>query len=269
MNVLKSRMDKRPTPSVREANSNDIERLVEVEFETFRDVYEAHPADYESVRSMIATRLGIIQDLMIVGEVDGRIEGVMACQRTDLDHTQVKSWELTTNNGTLVGTHVPDGKNFYIVNLAVTQKGSEHEVSDQLIGLMLGKFVEVQGEEAQLLSRIPQFSQWLDEQGIDFDNMPADEQDVLAERYVKMTKIVNGKERLYDGVLQRYVDVGVKPVALVRNGYADPSSKNYEVLCTFGNPLPEFLRRNRMASKLAGKAIQYAANHPAILNKLS
>jgi hypothetical protein len=260
--------EKISAPHVRGARPDDIKRLVEIDFECFQDVYEASPVDPEDVHAMMATRLGVVRELMIVGEVGGAIEGVMACQRTDRDSSEVKSWEETTNNGTLVGTHVPSGKNFYIVNLAVTKKGSEHDLSAQLIAMMLGRFVEVQGKEAQLLSRIPQFSQWLEEKQIDFDSLTPDSQDALAEQYVGTTKVVDGKERLYDGLLQRYIDVGVKPVSVLRDGYADPSSRNYEVLCTYENPLPNALKRSRMASSLAGKIICYAANYPAILNKL-
>ena len=256
-----------PATRVRETVPRDIDRLVEIEFETFHDVYNAKPADPEQVRAMIATRLTIIQDLMIVGEVDGVIEGVMASQRTNHTVHDVKSWEETTNNGTLVGTHVPDGRNLYVVNLAVTQKGVASKISDQLIASTIGKLIEAGCDEAQLLSRIPQFSQWLDEQRIDFHSLSVEEQDRLAELYVNSTKIVDGKVRRYDGLLQRYMDVGVKPRAVLRDSYTDPSSLNYEVLCTYDNPLPQRLQKSRPAAILAGKALQFAANHPSLLSK--
>jgi len=263
-----SARENKSTPVVREAQEADIDRLVELEFETFHDVYETHPVDPDRVRAMLVTRLAIIQELMIVGEVDGTVEGVMASQRTSKGYSQVKSWEETTNNGLLAGTHEPEGKNFYIVNLAVTKKGSQHNLSDQLIAATLGRFVGVQGEEAQLLSRIPQFRQWTEDRQIDFDSLSLADQDALAEKYVYETKVVNGRERLYDGVLQRYVDAGARPKAILRDSYTDPSSYNYEVLCTYENPLPEALRKNRVASSLAGRAIRYASNHPWLLKKI-
>jgi len=260
--------EKKTTPVVRAAELNDVERLVELELETFRDVYEVNPVDPDQIRAMIIARLQTVKELMIVGEIDGVIEGVMACQRTEHEAGDIKSWEETTNNGTLEGTHVPTGRNFYIVNLAVTEKGSNQDLSDQLIAMMLGRFIEVQGNEAHLLSRIPQFSQWLAEQGIDLDSLSPHAQDELARTYVGTTKIVDGKERLYDGVLQRYIDAGAEPVMVLRDSYNDPRSHNYEVLCVFTNPLPEALRRNRLVALLAGKAVQFAANRPALLNML-
>lgn len=268
MNKHPGKFEKAPRSIVREARYEDIDRLVELEFETFHDVYERRPVDPESVRSMMLTRLSIAQELMIVGEVDGVIEGVMACQRTNHTADEVKSWEETTNNGTLVGTHIPDGKNFYIVNLAISKKGTEHELFDQLTARMIARFVEVRCHEAQLLSRIPQFAQWLIEQGIEFDTLNQDEQDALAEKYVTARKIIDGKERLYDGMLRRYVEFGVKPVSVLRDGYNDPSSHNYEVLCIFKNPLPESLKRSRIVSRLASRVIRYASEHPALLHYL-
>jgi hypothetical protein len=85
---------------------------------------------------------------------------------------------------------------------------------------------------------------------------------------VTVTKTIHGTERLYDGVLRRYVEFGVKPVCVLRDSYNDPSSHNYEVLCIFKNPLPETLRRNRIISRLAGRAILYASHHPDLLRYL-
>lgn len=268
MNEYPAKFEKGHRSIVREARYEDIDRLVELEFETFHDVYDGGTFDANSVRNMMLTRLSIAQELMIVGEVDGRVEGVMACQRYNKGADDVKSWEETTNSGTLVGTHVPDGKNFYIVNLAITKKGTEHNLFHKLTFRMMARFVEARGEEAQLLSRIPQFSQWLIEQGIDFATLGYDEQNAWANQYVTVTKMINGKERLYDGVLRRYVEFGVKPVSVLRDSYNDPSSHNYEVLCIFKNPLPESLKRSRIISRLAGRAIRYALNHPGLLKYL-
>jgi hypothetical protein len=267
MNRDKFRYEKLSIPVVRQARLGDIDRLVELEFETFDDVYEENPADPEKVRAMIESRLSVAPELTFVGEINGVIEGVMSSQRTDKEASEVTSWEETTNNGTLVGTHTSTGRNFYVVNLAITKKGTEHGFFDQLTAMTLGTFIGEQFKEALLLSRIPQFSQWLDEEHIDFEKLAAKEQDQLAEKYVHTTEIVNGKEQPYDGVLRRYVDFGVKPIAVLRDSYLDPSSKNYEVLCTYENPLPDTMKRSRMISRMAGRAIRYAANHPALLSR--
>jgi hypothetical protein len=73
------------------------------------------------------------------------------------------------------------------------------------VARLLGNFIEVQGEVTHLLSRMPQFCEWLDEQHIGFDGLSADDKDALAEKYVCSTKLVDGEERLYDGMLQRYL----------------------------------------------------------------
>lgn len=260
--------EKKSKSRVREAKPEDIARLVDIDLECFKDVYKENPVSADDIHAMLAARQAIAGNLMVVGEIDGRIEGFMTCLRTDRDYTQVTSWEETTNHGTLVGAHAPEGKNFYIVNLTTTEKGSEYDLSDQLIARLLGRFLEAQANEVYLLSRIPQFSQWVVEQQLDFEGLPIEAQDELAERYVYMTKVVEGKERLYDGMLQRYAESGARPVAVLRDGFGDPASHNYSVLCIFNNPLPERLKANHIVSKVAGLAVRLAANHPKILNKL-
>lgn len=255
-------------PFIRNAHLADIDRLVDLEFETFHDIYQENPTEPNAIKDMLLSRFNIIQDLMIVGEIEGSIEGVMACLRTNRDANQIKSWEETTNYGTIIDSHTPEGKNFYIINLAVTERGSEKNLSDQLIANMLGKFIKSQGSQAQLLSRIPQFSQWIKENNVLFDDLSIEKQDNLAQSYTEKTKIVNGKERLYDGVLQRYVTAGAKPIAVLRDGYTDPSSLNYGVLCVYENPLPTCMIKNKAISQLAGKAIQFASNHPRLLKVL-
>lgn len=255
-------------PRVREARPEDIARLVEIDIELFQDVYEQNPKSTDDIHEMLVLRQAIAGNLMVVGEIDGQIEGFMTCLRTDKDDTQIRSWEETTNDGTLVGAHQPDGKNFYIVNLTATSKGSEHNLSDQLIARLFGRLLEAQVDKAYLLSRIPQFSQWTTEQEIIFEDLSEDEQDLLAETYAQATKIIDGKEYFYDGMLRRYAGSGAKPVAVLRDGYGDPASHNYSVLCVFENPLPDVLKRSRTLSVIAGYAVRRAANHPGIIERL-
>lgn len=259
---------KRSTQFVREARPEDIERLVEIDLECFADVYDSHPTSPQEIHSMLLKRQGIAKELMIVGEVDGIIEGFMTCQRTNITAETLRTWEETTNNGTLIGTHNPSGRNFYVVNLTVTRKGSEHGLSDQLIAKLYGKFLEIQGEKAYLLSRIPQFSQWLEDQSINFEGLDPNTQDALVNEYLNITKMVNGKRRFYDGMLERYAAVGARPIRALRDGFIDPASKNYSVLCVVENPLPTRVKKSRTGSLLAGKAIGLASKHPSILRKL-
>lgn len=268
MHIDNHHFERKPKSRVREASPEDIPRLVEIDLECFEDIYEQDPVSPEEIYAMLETRQSIAGNLMVVGEIDGRIEGFMTCQRTDKDVTQVRNWAETTNDGTLVGTHIPEGKNFYIVNLTTTKRGSDYDLSDQLIARLYGRFLEIQGEEALLLSRIPQFSQWVLEQGIDFESLSAEDQDTLAESYIHATKRVDGRERLYDGMLERYARSGARPEAVLRDGFGDPASHNYSVLCVVDNPLPERLKRSRVISKLAGVTLRLAANHPRVIQKL-
>ena len=259
----------KPEIKIRLATPQDIERLVEIDLECFEDAYRDDPPSFEEMRERFDSRQRIAGELMLVGEVDDKIEGTMACQATDKEIEDFTSWEETTDNGYLTTTHNPDGRFFYVINLAVTPRGSEVNLSDFLVTNMYGRFVEQRKEATLLLSRIPDFSKWLEENNIEFDSLDPTEQDLLATGYLSATKIVEGKEVTYDGILRRMIREGSKPVRAVREGFQDPPSHNYGVLCIYEGPIPLALRRNKIVSKLAGKALIFASQHPAIVQKLS
>lgn len=257
-----------PKIDIRLATPQDLDRLVEIDLECFEDAYREDPPSFEEMHERFSSRQRIAGDLMVVGEVNGRIEGTMACQVTDKRIEDFTSWEETTDNGYLTTTHNPSGKFFYVINLAVTPKGSEVNLSDFLVTNMYGRFVEQRKEATLLLSRIPDLSKWLQENNVEFERLTTLEQDALATEYLSATKIVEGKEVPYDGILHRMIREGSRPVRAVREGFQDPPSHNYGVLCTYEGPIPLKLRRNKVISKLAGRALIFASEHPTIMREM-
>ncbi len=252
---------------VRAATSEDIKRLVEIDLECFDDSYGDEPPPFEEIHEMLESRRNVIGDLMVVGELDGTIEGFMTCQVTDTHINDYTSWEETTDNGYLTTTHNPEGRYFYVVNMTVTEKGSAVNLSDFLIANLYSSFVEQRKESVLLLSRIPDFRQWLAENNIIFEDLEPSEQDKVADEYMRATTVVEGREVAYDRILRRMVREGSKPVKAIREGFQDPPSHNYGVLCTYEGPIPRSIRHNRITSKIAGKALRFASQHPAILKK--
>lgn len=263
----KAEREYKPTVKVRPATPEDIHRLVEIDFECFDDAYREDPPSYDELYERFATRQQVIGDLLVVGEVDGQVEGSMACQVTDKHVDDFTSWEESTDDGYLTNTHDPDGRYFYVVNLAVTERGSEVGLSDLLVANLYGSFLEQRKESVLLLSRIPELNQWLVENGIDFENLNPEEQDEVVAEYVNATTVSDGKEVAYDRILRRMIRQGSTPVKPIRNGFQDPPSHNYGVLCTYEGPVPLAIRRNRLASKMAGKALKFASNHPDLLKR--
>lgn len=256
-------------PQVREAMPSDIPRLVDIDLACFEDVYGDAPPSRSEVTEMLTNRLRAAGRLMIVGSVGNHVEGFMTCQVTNKRPQDFIDWDTTTDNGHIISTHNPDGDSFYIVNMTVTQEGSSSNIGDMLISNMYGRFIEQQKDTAQLLSRIPQFSRWLEESGIEFDNLSETEQDELAESYTHHKKLNDkGKEVLYDGMLRRYGYAGAKPVKVVRDGFKDPASRDYGVLCVVDNPLPEFMRRNGAMSAIVGKALRSISQKPAVVSRI-
>lgn len=262
-------MSRHNSTLVREAAPSDIPRLVDIDLACFDDVYADSPPSRTEVADMLSDRLRAAGRLMIVGSVEGRVEGFMTCQVTDKKPEDFVDWETTTDNGHITKTHDPKGDSFYIVNMTVTPQGTESNVGDMLIANMYGRFIEDRKNTAQLLSRIPNFSKWLSEHEIDFTNLSEAEQDVLAEEYTREKKRnEKGKEVLYDGMLRRYGYAGAKPVKVVRDGFKDPVSQDYGVLCVVDNPLPAVVRRSKIASSIVGKALQAVSQKPSIVGKI-
>ncbi len=260
-------VEQRGKVRIRPATPGDIARLVEIDFECFNDAYREDPPSYEELYERFAARQQAIGELLVVGEIDGQVEGSMACQATDKYIDEFTSWEECTDNGRLTTTHDPEGRYFYVVNLAVTDRGSEVGLSNQLVANLYGRFVEQRKESVLMLSRIPDLGQWLEENGIDFETLEPEEQDKIVDIYVNTTTIIGGREVAYDTILRRMIRQGSKPVKAVREGFQDPPSHNYGVLCTYEGPIPKAIRRNRIASKMAGRALKFASQHPDLLKR--
>lgn len=266
-NILRSKELKPKRTGVREASIGDIERLVDIDIQCFDDIYSEHPPDTESVEDMLTKRLKNAGELMIVGSVNDEIQGFMTCQIIDNDPSQITSWETTTNNGTLEGVDTQNGKYFYVVNMTVTKDGSNNNIGSMLVANMCARLIEAGAEKAFLLSRLPGFKSWVTSLGLDPSELDEQTVDSLATQYSNLT-IENGQNKApYDPMLRRYSEYGTRPVRLVKNGYEDPASLNYSMLCEFINPMGKY-RSNRVIRTLASKALKRASQHPEIITKI-
>lgn len=264
-----TQMGKNNKPRVREATQSDIPRLVDIDLMCFDDVYGDTPPPRAEVGDMLTDRLKAAGKLMIVGSIDNQVEGFMTCQITDKRPGDFVDWDTTTDKGHITGTHNPEGDSFYIVNMTVTPQGSDSNLGDMLIANMYGRFIEHRKDTAQLLSRIPQFTRWLQESNIDFDALSDVEQDELADAYTREKKVNDkGREVLYDGMLRRYGYAGAKPVKVVRDGFKDPASQDYGVLCVVDNPLPKVIRHNKVASAVIGRTLRSVSQRPSIVGRI-
>ncbi len=259
-------IDRCTTRSIAEVQPEDITRLAEIDIECFGDAYEQSPVSSSEVGRMLHERLSNAGELMIKGVVNGKIEGFMTCMKTSLDAEDIKSWEETTNHGTLQTTFDKNGKNFYVVNLTVTPNGSANHIGSALVANMIARLIEHNAGKAYLLGRIPGFKDWLTNRDIDPDIASNAELDALADEYAHETIIVDGVVVTRDPVLRRLHEFGTKNVRVIRNGFDDAPSLNYSVLCEFNNPLAK--SNNILTRKVAAKALACASQHPSVIEKM-
>lgn len=259
-------IDRYTTRSIDEVQPDDVTRLTEIDIECFDDAYQQSPVSHLEVSRMLHARLQNAGDLMIKGTVNGRVEGFMTCMKTSLNADDIKSWEETTDRGTLQTTFDKNGENFYVVNLTVTPNGSAHRIGSALVANMIARLIEHNAKKAYLLGRIPGFKDWLINRDIDPDMASNTDLDALADEYAHETIIVDGIAVTRDPVLRRLHEFGTESVRIIRNGFDDAPSLNYSVLCEFNNPLGR--SNNILTRKVAAKALACASQRPAVIEKM-
>jgi hypothetical protein len=188
---------------------------------------------------------------------------------TSKDPEDFKSWEETTDNGTLHETYDPEGKNVYVVTLSVLPEGTPGK--DMLYANQIGKMLEGPYNKGFFESRVPGFRLWAvkkaRESGTRLKALSDEELDAYAEEYFT-TKIVDEKGRQVplDPLLRLYERIGCKLLKVVPDAYEDAPSLNYGVVCVYdgeklfdGSDLPVKLPDNRLTRKVFGKLLQKAS----------
>lgn len=261
----------------RAATEADIDTLVEVDIAAFDSVYREYDTDTEKLREELKEKFAgrlekVGGDWIQVFERDGQIAGFIACCPTNKTPEEFESWEQTTDNGTLETTYDPNGKYIYVVSLSMIPEGSSIKGQNMLFGDQIGKFIQEGYEQAFFESRVPGLRLWVArqcrEKGKDVAELSDAERDELANAYFGLKTEVNGKEVPKDRLLRMYDSIGCDLIKIVPNAYRDEPSMDYGVVCVFRNPLPEFLRKNRLASKAIGSVIRFAANSRKLSERL-
>jgi hypothetical protein len=161
----------------------------------------------------------------------GRAELIeLTDQGYDLSHSEVIR-ELMDESGTAL----------WGLNLAVTPGapviGGMLFLSSSMRSLRMAKGIE----RGFFASRLPGLARWAAAQlpGADVAELPREQQEVLAERYLHATVQRGGVARTADPLLAMYIDSGAVPVKLVSlwgasrpaRGVIDAPSLGYHVLC--------------------------------------
>lgn len=250
--------------TIRSASPNDVEALVDIDMDAFDSVYREGDRPRDELKADLMTQFaGRIAMLdpkwtQIASKNGVPTSFIMACP-TDKPPETFSSWEQTTNNGTLLGTHNPDGRFLYVVSLS-SRRGGGDQLMDRLIGYILKDSMTAYFE-----SRLPGLRTWAirkaRDQKIDFNDLRVQED--LAKEYFS-SRGEDGKH--LDPLLKMYAKFGCDIPKLIPNAYQDPKSLNFGALCIFRGDLPYGLHRNALTRKAAGFAL-IAANKAKLKKK--
>lgn len=274
---------KNPHFKIRSATEADIDAIVDVDIRSFESVYSDYGQDkqklHEDLRGKFLGRLRKVGgEWMPVLENNGEIVGFMTCCPTSKTPEEFKSWEDTTDNGTLDSTYDPDGKNVYVVTLSVLPEGSAGK--DMLFTHQIGKMLREGYSLGFFESRLPGLRDWImankchDSEGI-MDRLTDKQKDAYANEYFDSTIEIDGKEARRDKLIRLYERVGCKPLRVVPDAYRDKPSMDYGVVCVFdgsslfdGSTLPVKVPQNRMSRWIFGSLMQSVAHSPKLTRKL-
>jgi hypothetical protein len=215
--------------TIRPAERSDLLGIMEVERQTFGAVGEDAMASLQKMEARIDLLNSANEKWFWVAVAkDGvTILGDMILQPTDFGPEECTSWSAATNDGSLQGTFSPDGKNIYVVSLAVSQRSAADIVSMLLVHASAALWAR-HGGLYLFCSRMPGFAQAHAETGID------------PEEYIRLEH--RGAPR--DPMLRLYwrMTGGVRPFKLLRNGFPpDEESGGHGVLFVLRDPVKALL----------------------------
>ncbi|MBX6334319.1 hypothetical protein IRY61_03205 [Candidatus Saccharibacteria bacterium] len=246
--VAEGRVDLVHEPSVRTASLADLDAIVDIEISAFRDVYGADPDPdaIDDVRKKYTDRIELLKDSVLVLErPDCGVYGAMVFCTTNLERDRFLSEDRDmTSSDTIRDIYDPDGKNAYIVNLAIHPK---HQGGERFRlwaeALKIGQERGI--KKAYFESRLPGFDEWVQSWAIQQyrevakkSGQSAPTIDDLAQMYWQIKEPTRaGDEKPLDPLLRIYVDFGAKPLKLVKDAWKpDKSSHGYGVLCEYELP---------------------------------
>lgn len=209
---------------VRLAVESDLDGIMEVEQETFGELSEEAMASPEVMTKRIAicnndSELGWFW----VAEYEGHIVGDAILQPTNLTPQDCTSWIAATDNGTLINTFHPDGKNIFAVSMAITQSAPSI-TSDVLVLPTIIRWLETGKQYFMFCSRISGFNKANEKTGISIDDY---------------WQLKDDEGKPHDGILRFLCQcVTARPFHLQRNGFPpDKASGGHSVLCAGDNPI--------------------------------
>jgi GNAT superfamily N-acetyltransferase len=179
----------------------------------------AWPEELRASRKKFTSRLETFPQGFIVVRVNGVIKGVSTSERTTYNPQIFKTWDELTDNGFIKETHIPQGKDLYVVSVGVAQDTQ---------GLGLGsKLVEAQKDLAEKIGIKTLF---LGARTPGYDSYCKSHGDIPIEQYLELR---NEKNEPVDPEIRFYSRRGLKVSKIVPNFEADADSRDFGAVMTW------------------------------------
>lgn len=246
--------------NIRLARDDDIEKLAELDLKLFDKAYGKSLPDRVSVEEMLRKRLSNNPRGMFVSETNGEITGFVSAFLTDKPLEQFKSWEDTTNNGTLEGRVVEDGKYLYVVNMTIDRESAKLGAVDILLAKLFALGIKEGANYGYFVSRMPYFKRWASKNGI----VNPSEEDALT-----YSESRNKRGKRIDPELGIYEKYGFKLGKPIKEAFQDEASLNFGVVCRADAPGPlKFILKLPYGRNIMSKALDKLTEKPSLLRRV-
>lgn len=134
---------------VRPATVADIDDVIRVCDQAWKGIWQGD-------RQMFIDRITIFPECgIVVGEIDGCIEGYVSVQLANDDIVYCPTWNEATDFGHLTKSHNPHGEWLHGVGLAVSPKGCRGGMTECLISYLFGYAVAEKKRGCRFVTRMP------------------------------------------------------------------------------------------------------------------
>ena len=204
---------------IRNAELGDLENITKIDSGAYSEIYSG-PVGSEKI---MEKRIKLSRGWFLVAVINGGVVGYLSLQPTNVGVGNFKSWDQSTDNGTLQKTFDLSGKYVYGVALTISSEYQRMGISEKLFAKAAKKIISEEKEYVYFSGRMPGFSKY--------------SQKMTPEAYYNKRIVRNGREVPLDPQIRMYESYGFQKVRLVKDGFVgDKESCDYSVIFQIKNP---------------------------------
>lgn len=141
---------------VRPAVVTDVDDVIRVCDQAWKSIWQGN-------EQMFIDRITTFPECgIVVGEIDGNIEGYVSVQLANDNLILCPTWNEATDSGHITRTHNPYGEWLHGVGLAVTPKGCRAGMTESLISFLYGYAVAEKKRGCRFVTRMPGYYRFKD-----------------------------------------------------------------------------------------------------------